>query len=346
MWTLRRGSRPRGSGDEAVLDGQDAENAWDEARLRAEIARLSANGGGSDPSRLVHLRHLLGIRRVDAAGTRPSHPDPDFAPLPEPGALPEVEPGALTPAVLFGAILRHGCLLVRGLLPGEEALRLAEQIGRCFSERDRHYAGQRCDPGLYCEFVPAPRFSADLGRGWIRQGGGVLAADSPALSLALTELLGRAGLAELAGAYLGEPPLLAAEKTTLRIAEPSVGGAWHQDGKFMGDVNALNVWLSLSRCGDQAPGLDIVPRRIDRYVDVETDDAMFENMISQRMAERAAGEVPIMRPRFEPGDALLFDELFLHKTGSDPSMPSPRFAVESWFFGGSGFPAGYSPIAV
>ena len=91
----------------------------------------------------------------------------------------------------------------------------------------------------------------------------------------------------------------------------------------MGDVNALNVWLALSRCGDEAPGLDVVPRRIDRYVSSRPTMAMFENMISQRMAEQAAGGMTIMRPLFEPGDALLFDELFLHKTGSDPSMPGP-----------------------
>ena len=52
-----------------------------------------------------------------------------------------------------------------------------------------------------------------------------------------------------------------------------------------------------------------------------------------------------MRPIFEPGDALLFDELFLHQTGSDPQMPKPRYAVESWFFGPSAFPGGYSPLA-
>ena len=56
--------------------------------------------------------------------------------------------------------------------------------------------------------------------------------------------------------------------------------------------------------------------------------------------------MPIMRPIFEPGDALFFDELFLHQTASDPSMPKPRFAIESWFFGGSAFPADYAPLAV
>ena len=49
---------------------------------------------------------------------------------------------------------------------------------------------------------------------------------------------------------------------------------------------------------------------------------------------------------FEPGDALFFDELFLHQTGSDPSMPNPRFAIENWFFGGSAFPGEFAPVAV
>ena len=66
----------------------------------------------------------------------------------------------------------------------------------------------------------------------------------------------------------------------------------------------------------------------------------------QRVAGGAAGDKPVHPPIFEPGDALFFDELFLHKTGSDPSMPNPRYAIENWFFGGSGFPREYAPIAV
>ena len=65
---------------------------------------------------------------------------------------------------------------------------------------------------------------------------------------------------------------------------------------------------------------------------------MLDYQVSQAMAEEAAGDAGIVRPIFEPGDALLFDELFLHQTGSDPSMPKPRYAIESWFFGGSAFP--------
>ena len=125
-----------------------------------------------------------------------------------------------------------------------------------------------------------------------------------------------------------------------------MAGAWHQDGAFMGDVRALNLWLSLSRCGDESPGLDIVPRRLDDIVATTTDEAVLSYQVSQSKAEEAAGDKPIMRPIFEPGDALFFDELFLHQTGSDPSMPKPRYAIESWFFGGSKFPGEYGPLAV
>jgi peptidoglycan/LPS O-acetylase OafA/YrhL len=42
---------------------------------------------------------------------------------------------------------------------------------------------------------------------------------------------------------------------------------------------------------------------------------------------------------------VLTDEKFLHATGSDPSMPKPRFAIENWFLGPSGSPDD-TPIAV
>ena len=57
-------------------------------------------------------------------------------------------------------------------------------------------------------------------------------------------------------------------------------------------------------------------------------------------------DVPILRPIFEPGDALFFDEKCLHQTASDPSMPNPRFAIENWFFGGSAFPGEFAPVAI
>jgi hypothetical protein len=245
---------------------------------------------------------------------------------------------------LRAAILRDGCLLVRGLIDRGRARAYADGIERAYSKRERHEQTGADTDGYYQVFRPRPEAGEPIEREWIKMGGGLLAVDSPRLGAELLDLLGQSGFPQVVDGYLGEPAMWSAQKTTLRKAAPSVAGAWHQDGKFMGDVRALNLWLSLSHCGDTAPGLDVVPRRLD-FVRTQTEEAMLDYQVSQLAAEQAAGDRPILRPIFEPGDALLFDEMFLHKTGSDPSMPHPRYAVESWFFGASGFPRDYAPVA-
>jgi hypothetical protein len=232
---------------------------------------------------------------------------------------------------------------VRGLVPREAAEAFAHGIERSFEEREQ---GDAAAPGWYEEFEPHSRFGPVNERPWIKEGGGVLAIDSPTLSFEMLELFESAGVPRLVSDYLGEPALISVQKTTLRKAEPSVPGAWHQDGAFMGDVRSLNLWLALSRCGDVAPGLDIVSRRLDEFAATGTDEAMLSYQVSQRAAETAAGGAAIVRPVFEPGDAVFFDEMCLHQTASDPSMPNPRFAIENWFFGGSAFPREFFPVAV
>ncbi len=348
MWTLKRRLRDATSGVESAAKGRDG-FPGDDQELYARIEELS-EANRAAPRRdlereLGRLRNLCGIRRIDGADSNATFPEPDFAALPD-TVLPEFTRDDVTPELLRAAILRDGCLLVRGLVPRSAAALFADQIDRSFTERDSHDDGKPWDEAYYEEFTPDPRLGQEFARPWIKAGGGVLAVDSPLLSFEMVEMFRRARLPELVNGYLGEPPLITGQKTTLRKADPSVPGAWHQDGKFMGPVRALNLWLALSRCGDEAPGLDIVPRRLDDFVTTETDEAAFNNMISQRQAEEAAGDQPILRPIFEPGDALFFDEMFLHKTGSDVTMPNPRFAIESWFFGGSAFPMEYAPIAI
>jgi hypothetical protein len=355
MWRRRqRGAKPGAAGT-AVVDSpaQTPEEFSDGSLevLHAEIDTLTeANRTRPDREterRLVRLRHLAGIRLVDEAPADPCFVDPDVAGLGPADPLPEIAGGDLTPGLIRAGILRDGCLLVRGLVTPDAALALAGQIDRGFDERERQDSGDgAAAPGYYEEFRPRANYGDVVGRGWIKQGGGLLAADAPMLHFQMMELFGAARMSELVSAYLGEPALISVHKTTLRKAHPSVPGAWHQDGFFMGNVRSLNLWLSLSRCGDEAPGLDILPRRLDHYVATNTDGSPLDYTISQEKAEQAAGDTPVIRPIFEPGDALFFDELFLHQTGSDVSMRNPRYAVENWFFGGSGFPDEYAPVAV
>lgn len=48
------------------------------------------------------------------------------------------------------------------------------------------------------------------------------------------------------------------------------------------------------------------------------------------MVEEVA-EGTVTRPIFEPGDALIFDHLNLHRTAIDPGMTRDRYAIEAWF---------------
>lgn len=295
---------------------------------------------------LLALRHILGARSL-TSGPSPAFVEPDYESLPPEGEVPEVKAADLTPGIIRAAILRDGFLIVRGLVPRDEALKLAEGIDRAFEEREKALRGEEPEPGYYEEFQPLEAYRESLlVRPWIREGGGVLAPDAPILCEQMIGLITRHGIRSLVEGYMQERPLISLQKTTLRKAEPHVPGAWHQDGSFMGEVRALNLWLSLSRCGDESPGLDIVPRRLDHYVEQQTDEAVLSIQVSQRVAEQAAGDRPIIRPIFEPGDAVFFDEMLLHQTGSDPSMPKPRYAVECWFFGCSKFPTEYGPLAV
>ena len=350
MWWRSSGGRRTKDGGSALADAPAEEFQGSDEQLLEEIRRLTernrAAASGEQERMLLHLRNQLGIRLLESEVADPGYAEPDYAALPDGAPLVELEASAVTPGVLRAGILRHGCVLVRGLVDAKRARVFARQIDRSFEEGSRYDADKASNDPLYLPFTPDPRRGQRLPREWIKSGGGVLAVDSPLLSFQMGELYRGAGLPKLVHGYLGEPPLVTADKTTLRKAEPSVSGAWHQDGKFMGEVKALNLWLALSHCGDDSPGLDLVPRRLEAHVATQTDEAMMANQVSQRMAEQTAGETPIVRPIFEPGDALLFDELFLHKTASEQSMRKPRYAIENWFFGASAFPANYVPLAL
>jgi hypothetical protein len=326
-------------------DAEDFDGSTEE--LLAAIERLTvANRDAHDPDterEVLRLRHLAGIRLVEGAPADPAFAEPATDRLPEADGLPEIAAADLTPELLRAGILRDGSLLVRGLVPREAAEAFARGIERSFTERER---GEDAAPGWYEEFEPHARYGPIDERPWIRAGGGVLAIDSPTLSFEMLELFESAGVPHLVAGYLGELALISVQKTTLRKAEPSVSGAWHQDGFFMGQVRSLNLWLALSRCGDVAPGLDIVSRRLDEFAATATDEAVLSYQVSQRAAEEAAGDTAIVRPVFEPGDALFFDDMCLHQTAADPSMPNPRYAIENWFFGGSSFPREFFPVAV
>ncbi len=260
--------------------------------------------------------------------------------------IPVLDVEDLSPAAARAAILDRGCVHVRGLLGRAETERLAAGIDRAFAGYDSEGPGAEEDPWYY-PFTPSAGYQLGGGRKWNRAGGAIWAADSPRLIFQLLDTYERAGLREVISAYLGERPAMSMNKSVLRRVPPDTQGAdWHQDGAFLGsEIRSLNVWVALSDCGRDAPGMDIVPKRLEEIVETGSEGANFDWSVSPAVVERVAAPEGVVRPEFSAGDALLFDHLNLHRTAAEPTMTKKRYAIETWFFAPSVYPEEQVPLA-
>jgi hypothetical protein len=262
-----------------------------------------------------------------------------------PARIPEITRAELDADAVRRGILGHGSLLVRNLLDAEQVARFASGIDRAIAVRGEGPDGPTRNSSWYVN-LPLPREEAtSLGRHWISASGGLPAADSPKMLNELFETYEAIGLKDVVGGYLGERPVLSANKCTLRRVPLTSNTDWHQDGAFLGKgIRALNVWVALTDCGVDAPGMDLLPRRFDQLAETGTGGAIFDWAVGPSVVEALAVETPIVRPEFRAGDALFFDDMFLHRTAIEPTMTQERHAIEAWFFAPSGYPEGQVPL--
>ena len=243
-----------------------------------------------------------------------------------------------------------------------ESLVTESQVEQLTEDSDRSFCARRADgePGSaqatrpwFVPFEPDPGYPRlnDTLRQFHADAGAVLVAESPRTLFDLIETYEQNSLIDAVAGYLGERPAISINKCVLRqtaFLRPDVSSpTWHQDGAFLGkDVRSVDAWLSLSHCGGDTdtPGLEILPRRVPDILD--TGQEFPANAVTREQVEAVAGDTPIIRPLFAPGDGLLFDERFLHRTGLVPGMTGERRAIETWFFAPSTFPKGYIPIAL
>lgn len=338
----------RSDADELIAQARRLDASGD---ARGAVALLTdANRHKADATlecELVRLRREAGLRALASLA-----PVPERAPVsarPATGEVCEIAVAELTVERYTDALRTSGCLLVRGLVPPDRARDLAAGIDTALAACDAAASGEPVDPAWYSPGPMPDRdggLPADANRRFLRERGGVWTADSPHMLFEWFETVDGTGIGDLMTAYLGERPLLSANKCTLRRVPPDwkVEAGWHQDGAFLGErAGAFNLWLALTRCGVDAPGLDIVPARIDHVI-ASDDASRFDWSISDPAIDALARDVPVARPEFEPGDALLFDHLLVHRTATEPDMTRPRHAIESWFFGPSAYPTGQNPL--
>lgn len=286
---------------------------------------------------------------VPGAGPRPDWPPTLADPFPGFHGVPEIDAARLDADLLGGAIQHHGGLLVRNLFKADAVASLAEAVERSMHTASAERASGQASKSAW--FDPYPLGSDGpvnvKTRKWVLEGGGVFTADSPAAFDQLTKALRAAGVIDAIEGYLAEEVYMSVGKSTLRKVPPTSGTGWHQDGAFLGEgIRVVNCWLALTPCGIDAPGLDLFPRRLPQVLETGGPRAGFSWSVCDGLVEDLAAETPIVSPQFAAGDALLFDQLFLHRTGVRPGMTRDRLAIETWLFAGSSFPMEQIPLSL
>ncbi len=297
-------------------------------------------------ARLVRLRHAAAdaYRPTGREPWPPAHADP-FPGVP--GAIPEIEPGELSGDLLAAAVEHHGSLIVRGLFDADQVARTRRVV---LAATD----AQPEDPDRPAAPVYVPQLGLDVFNRALRKrvadDNGVWLADTPTALAEVLDDLEASGALGAIHAHFGSRPLISLQKSTLRRNQPEYRyTGWHQDGSFLGaSTRAMNVWVALTPCGGDrpAPGLELVAGRVPMLLDTEDDTgrAAIDGFAVHFQAQATGLEV--VRPVFEPGDALLFDEFMTHRTYLTHEMTEERLALECWFFAASHRPDDYVSLLV
>ncbi len=301
--------------------------------LAAAVEENRANPSAELERLLVELRH----RAARAYQSSPRSPWPmEFEdPFPDVGKdqVPEIAASELTAELLGAAVAHHGSLIVRSLFDPEQVARTRRTIDDVVHAATGD--DDAAEPGLY-EPTVGMRGKAAVLRSWVIGRGGVWLGDSPHALAQVLDDLEDAGVTAVVADHFGERPVISLEKSTLRKVQPEYQfTAWHQDGSFLGEgARAMNVWIALTECGGDrpAPGLEIVTGRVPMLfpLDGESGNASIDGMEVHLFAKY--NDLAVTQPEFDPGDALLFDELMAHRTYYSEGMTEARSALECWFF--------------
>lgn len=228
--------------------------------------------------------------------------------------IPEVQAADLSPETIASGLLHHGALMIRGLY-NKDQIAFLTQIAEL--EQDRKIADPKAIVSTF-SFCHLMRVYED------------------------------SGLLNAVKGYLGEDSIIAIERARLRYKglNQSAGLSWHQDGSYFGEkCFALNCWAAVTECGRANNGLSLVPRRNHERLGAEEVDVSksrfgkadlaYGNQILKKYLPEADG---IETPYFNAGDAIIFDEMTLHRTAKVKNITMPQIVSISWFFSLSRFP--------
>lgn len=270
--------------------------------------------------------------------------------------VPDIPASELNDAALAAALRLKGGVIVRGLISDAKAAEVRGYVDRTLGLLEDQRAGRPLDgadggAAAWRVELRDPATGELVGPQWRADnamfGGECSAGDSPHVAAQLVDMYREIGLTQMIENYLGEAPAVSLEKWTLRCVPPTTNTSWHQDGAFLGtETRTVNVWIALSDCGEDASGLDIVPMHFDEIVETGTRGAYFHWDVGADLVEDIRGDKDVLTPVFKPGDAFIFDQFALHRTGVKEGLTKDRYALETWFFAPSHFPKDYHGIMV
>ncbi len=120
--------------------------------------------------------------------------------------------------------------------------------------------------------------------------------------------------------------------------------SWHQDGALGFEfaptgvvaipddalLRMVTCWVTLVRCGVEAPGLELVNDRVDRML---SPSQLADGAVEQRWPTSRR-----IRPALETGDALVFSGDVLHRTHVSAAMTKTRTSIELRCFAADAIP--------
>ena len=236
--------------------------------------------------------------------------------------LPEIHRDELDAKTLAAGIHHHGGLLVRQLYNEDQLAQLRQ------GAVSGHDADRVDNAPLGC--------SADT-------------------LFTLLKIYRECGLLDVVSEYLDGEAVMFAERAKLRQhrakRDKYAAIPWHQDVNFFGRKSyAVNCWAAITPCGNDNPGLNIIPRRTEQRYGWDESDGIApldygRALLPQELNDLCAGRA-IAAPVLEPGDALLFDEMTVHQTALKKWSVAEQVVTISWFFRASGFPQWGTPLAL
>ena len=313
--------------------GRRARRRWASAR-RHRPARTRARHRRRRHARTpARIRALRGVR-ASSSRCRRSTSGRCGSTISTAGAahIPEIRRDDLDAGVVRRHITSHGSVLVRGLLD-------AEQIARFIAGIDRALAARSEDADSYTRTqtswyfpLPLPRPEAvSLGRHWVAASGGIPGRRlSEAVATAVLDLrVDRAARRRQRVPRRAPGPL--------RQQVHAAAGAAHVEHRLapgrrvprQGNPGAERLGrahrLRRRLAGDGSRPAPVRGDGRDRHRRRRSSTGPW----ARPSSSSSASDAPVVRPEFAAGDALLFDDLFLHRTAIDPSMTTERATPSS-----------------